>query len=742
MITSQRLVPALLLLLTFLASCGRRNPQVQQPTSPVLSPTLPPAEISVTQAPNAEKSAQAYLQAMEREDYPAMYALLTAASREAISAEEFASVQKNIAAEAALSSVETSISSSVTRTHIAQVSYQILLHSALVGDLQRDATMDLSLENGQWRVNWDPGLILPELSGGNTLRMDFQIPARGDIFDSDGQPLVAQADAVALGIIPDQIDEDEADALFGELFRLTGIRPDALQELYEESPAGTGWYVPLKSVSAEEFARRQGILTGFSGLVYRPYSSRYHFEGGIAPHVVGYISSIQEEEVEELARLGYRRDQKIGRIGLERWGEQHLSGVRGGSLQIVGPDGQIIGELGSSPSQPSQSIYTTIHRNLQLQVQQAIAGFRGAIVVLERDTGRVLAMASSPGFDPNLFEANNFNSGFQIQDLFDQQTIPLLNRAAQGQYPLGSVFKIITMAAALESGLYTAETTYDCQYEFNELQGVTLYDWTLEKEFPPSGILTLPEGLMRSCNNYFYHISADLHNRGLTTAISDMARDFGLGTATGIEQIEEAEGRVPDPDPDSPLYATSLAVGQADLQVTPLQVASFVAAVGNGGSLYRPQVVEQIAPANGGATFTFRPEVRNELPVSEQNLDTIQQAMVRVVADRRGTAYREFLGFRIPLAGKTGTAEDPPRDPHAWFAGYTFAEREDLPDIAVAVVVENTGEGSEFAAPIFRRVLETYFFGRPLTLYPWESQIGVPRPEPEETETPAPEDEG
>jgi len=171
-------------------------------------------------------------------------------------------------------------------------------------------------------------------------------------------------------------------------------------------------------------------------------------------------------------------------------------------------------------------------------------------------------------------------------------------------------------------------------------------------------------------------------------------------------------------------------------------VASFVAAVGNGGTLYRPQVVEQIAPANGGATFNFRPEVRNELPVSEQNLETIQQAMVRVVADRRGTAYREFLGFRIPLAGKTGTAEDPPRDPHAWFAGYTFAEREDLPDIAVAVVVENTGEGSEFAAPIFRRVLETYFFGRPLTLYPWESQIGVPRPEPEEAETPAPEDEG
>jgi cell division protein FtsI/penicillin-binding protein 2 len=437
-----------------------------------------------------------------------------------------------------------------------------------------------------------------------------------------------------------------------------------------------------------------------------------------------------------LRRSGYRRDEKVGRIGLESWGEEILSGVRGGTLNLISPEGVALEQIAASTSQPAQSIYTTIDSDLQLQAQQAIVDFLGAIVVLERDTGRVLAMVSSPGFDPNLFEPQNFNREFQIQDLFDQQAIPLLNRATQGQYPLGSVFKIITMAAGMESGLYSAETTYECQHEFNELPDVTLYDWTLEKEFPPSGILTLPEGLMRSCNNYFYHIGLDLYDQGLTTANSDMARDFGLGSPTGIGQLEEESGQVPDPG--SRLYATSLAIGQADLLVTPLQVANFIAAVGNGGTLDRPPGVEQLAPAEGEPTYTFEPEVRGELSVSQQNLQVIQDAMVSVVANRRGTAYREFINFRIPFAGKTGTAQDTPRDPHAWFAGYTFAENPDRPDIAAAVIVENIGDGSEFAAPIFRRVMEAYFFGRPLTPYPWEQQIGVPRPEP--TETPTPEE--
>jgi penicillin-binding protein 2 len=254
--------------------------------------------------------------------------------------------------------------------------------------------------------------------------------------------------------------------------------------------------------------------------------------------------------------------------------------------------------------------------------------------------------------------------------------------------------------------------------------------------------VTLLQGLERSCNPYFWHIGLDLYNRGLTTALPDMAKAFGLGQRTGIE-IGDSAGIVPDPEWKqenigeawAPGDSVQLAIGQASLNITPLQVARFVAAVGNGGTLYRPQLVMRIEPAVGEPSHIFEPEVQGTLPLSPETIASVQTAMTQVVRATNGTAYRRFLGLGINIAGKTGTATTVPgAEPHAWFAGYTFEGREDLPDIAVVVIVENQGEGSDWAAPIFRRILESYFFGAPRSLYPWEAQIGLPR-----TPTPTPE---
>ena len=346
-------------------------------------------------------------------------------------------------------------------------------------------------------------------------------------------------------------------------------------------------------------------------------------------------------------------------------------------------------------------------------------------------------MASSPDFDPNYFEPNNPNN-LGLTNLLNSPSEPLLNRAAQGQYPLGSVFKIITFSAALESGLYLKDTTYDCQYEFTELPPHILYDWTYEycqqaiargeacntSTTRPSGVLTLQEGLMRSCNPYFWHIGLDLYNFDRQTDIANMARGFGLGSRTGIEQIEEATGQIIDPT--TPLDAVNQAIGQGDVQVTPLQVARFIAAIANGGTLYRPQIVEKVQPIEGDPVLTFKPEANGTLPLRQENLDILREAMFMVTGPN-GTARNNIRGLQFSVAGKTGTAESGSGLPHGWFAGFTNnSEGTGLPDIAIVAIVENIGQGSDYGVPMFRAMVETYYYGSPQRpFYDW-GQIGFP----------------
>ncbi len=735
-----------ILLIALLASCST-SPSVTTTPSLVPTRTLAQPGVGTTPVPDPGSVASAFLDAWKADDYETMYALITPLSQDAMSQESFVKHYAGIAAEMALSGIDYEVLSSLVEDpSSAQVGYRVIFHSSLVGDIQRETLMNLSLDQGEWRVKWDDSLVMPELAGDNFMGMERYIPARANIYDRNGHALVAQTDVTAIGLVPNQIDPDQEEKLYSWLVRLTGLTGDEIVSRYASFPPGVDWYLPLGEVAAETIASNIDILSGFSGLVLGPYRARYYFDGGIAPHVVGYVTTIQAGQEEEYLRKGYQRDERVGQAGLEKWGEDYLSGVRGGALYVFNPQGQIITRLAEREAQPSQAIYTTLDRDFQQEVERAISGYRGAVVVLERDTGRVLAIASSPSFDPNAFEPRNRNSSAMLEDIFSDPSTPTFNRAAQGQYPPGSAFKPVTMAAALESGLYTPETTYQCGYFFNELAGLTLRDWTYEHYLEdgktiPSGLLTLPEGLMRSCNPFFWHMGLDLYNQDKTTAIADMARGFGLGAPTGIEVIEEEVGNVPVPQ--SPVDATNLAIGQGETLATPLQVAVFAAALGNGGTLYRPQLVERIAPPDGPPTFEFKPEERGKLPISPENLKVIQDAMRGVVVSTKpyGTAWHRFTGLDINVAGKTGTAESGFGDPHAWFAGYTFEDRPNQPDIAAVVIVENIGEGSDYAAPIFRRVVELYFYDRPAKLYPWESGFYVtrtPTPEFVGEETPEP----
>ena len=258
--------------------------------------------------------------------------------------------------------------------------------------------MTLSLQDGQWRVQWEDGMILPELRGGNRLSMDITIPTRGNIYDANGSALAAQSDAVALGIVPGQIEDGSEGALLVELADLTGLDTAYIRSLYEY--AQPDWYIPVGDASAQAVERRASVLDELGGLVMTYYNTRYYFNS-TAPHVTGYVQLIPEDQLDNYKRRGYRGDEFVGMAGLEEWGEEKLAGQRGASLYVVDQQGGVITRLAQRDSAPAYSITTTIDKNFQMQVQRAIQGFRGAVVVLERDTGRVLAMASSPPFNPN-----------------------------------------------------------------------------------------------------------------------------------------------------------------------------------------------------------------------------------------------------------------------------------------------------------------------------------------------------
>jgi penicillin-binding protein 2 len=717
--------------------------------------TPPSFQPTILTSPSPEGAARGFLDSWQSEDFPAMYGRLAEGSHAAMTEEQFVDYYRDVHLQATVRSLEYAIGGIEMTPDTATVTFDLTLHTILVGDIVRQPRMLLERQDDGWAVAWDGQTVLPELTDGSTLVMYRAEVERGNIYDRNGLALAVQAEAVDIGVIPGEIDDE--DAVLAALSAAVKLPREAIRLMYAD--AAPAQYVPIGDVNAEGMGGRLAQLNALAGVYLNTYTTRYYYEGGVASHVVGYLRKISPEMLDFYQERGYSGAESVGAAGLEESAEQDLAGTAGGRLLVSTPDGTVA-VLAESEGRAAMDVHTTLDAGAQAQIERTVLGpYNGAVVVLNRDTGEVLAMASSKRFDSNLFALESTNGAHLLGDLLADSDSPLTNRATTGKYPLGSVFKIITMAAGLESGLVAADSIYDdMDGYYYGCDGFVGEDWTIDKDLPPNGKLTLEQCLMRSCNPCFWHLGEELYNLD-PSRVPEMAKAFGLGSETGIPGLVESAGLVPDQEWKLAQTGTgwacgdalNQAIGQGALQVTPLQVADFVAAVGNGGTLYRPQVLLAIGPAEGEPVFSFEPAVRGILPLQPVNLQVIQRAMRSVVNDTKGTAYSRFYVIRntVKIAGKTGTAETGLENPHSWFVAYTLNEAPNKPDIAVAVIAEYAGEGSDYAARMARRVIEIFFLGRPSAYYPWEADYGLrgtdtptETPEgfegPEETETPEP----
>lgn len=735
----------LLFLLFSLAACGRsialplpQDSFEEVTATPLPTYTPPPTAVPVQE--DASGIGRAFFRAWEEGDYLGMYSLLAPQSQALVSADDFVQIYTDMMTAAVVKTVSSQPLSTFQEGNEAEFGVQVTWETAVVGDIVREHTVPLVYEDGRWGIIWSENLILPELQGGYRLFMDTRIPARANIYDRNGLALAFQGNVISLAVIPGQIEDEEG--MLAVLSQMLNEAPDEIRARYAEYQPD--WLAPVGEVREEVMQQYAVAIQPYIGQGLAPPTTRLarlYTEGGVAPHIVGYTGYITAEDVDAYKALGYRGDEQVGRAGLEKWGEDYLNGERGGTLTVVGPGGEYITTVQESDPQQARSLYTTIDRDFQAQVEQALAeaitsrpvnefgnliGAAGSIIVMDVNTGAIRAMASYPTYNPDIFDLVRLDAAVDLGAVLSDPGQPLLNRAAQGAYPAGSTFKIITMAAALNSGLYTPETRYTSTGTWNRLgDNFIKYDWREGGH----GTVSLATALVVSCNSCFYDVGYNLNEQD-ANLLPLTARQFGLGSVTGI-QLSEAEGTIPSPEWKAtnlgegwvPGDAVNMAIGQGFVEVTPLQLADVIAAVANGGRLYRPTLIDRIGAGGGAPEEPWPSQIRGELPLTQDNLAVIQRSLYRVANDENlGTAAYQFVGLPITVAGKTGTAEAPPGASHAWFAGYAPAGDGFEPEIAIVVMIEHAGEGSEVAAPIFRRIIELYYGITPLTRLPWADE--------------------
>ncbi|MCI0370495.1 MAG: penicillin-binding protein 2 [candidate division NC10 bacterium] len=574
----------------------------------------------------------------------------------------------------------------------------------------------------------------------NRLRLRPVDAPRGILFDRYGQILVDNRPSFDVYLVPEDVTDPERTA--ERLGHLLGM---PAEQVAEKLAAGRSRpFTPLllkAGVPQQAMVALEERKLDLPGVSLRIHPVRAYPAGSLAAHLLGYVSEVNQAQLAREEFRDFAPGEPFGQAGVERRFDAFIRGIDGGEQIEVDALGRITRLVERMEPQSGFNLVLTIDRRLQDMAEKAFAGKSGAVVAMDPRTGEILAWVSNPAYDPGLFTQRI--SREEWGTLAGDPRHPLQNRPLQGQYPPGSIFKLIVAAAALESGAITPSTLLDCPGSF-ALGNFTFDNWKREGR----GMIDLRRAIAESCNTYFYQVAL---KTGIEPIV-EMAREFGLGQAVGLGLGDEGRGLVPTPawkqqvtgEPWYPGNTVITAIGQGMVLATPLQVLTMVSAIANGGTLYKPWVVKRVESWQGGEVEEYGPEILRRVRVSPETLRVIRDGMWGVVNDEQGTGQRSRVPW-IEVAGKTATAQVVRKQSgqdrrglkdHGWFVAYAPAHS---PEIALVVIAENAGFGSAAAAPVARAILEAAFplptvdvprGQRPPAPPPRPPAAALPRPEP------------
>lgn len=563
----------------------------------------------------------------------------------------------------------------------------------------------------------------------NVLRTAVLPAVRGEIRDRNGRVLATTRPAYNVRITPSQLTESG----YKQLVKQLGLDIDTVpswEKLAQLARAEKSKEILLgEDISRDAMAALGTLMDGPGARIFPEARRHYPFDTLFA-HSVGYMNEVTAEEIKVRKDEGYRPGDLIGRTGMERQWEAYLRGSKGFETSVVDRGGLSrtgvrASDLVEGPTRrdpiPGSNVVLTLDVDLQKIVDRALrAKSAAAVVVMDVATGRVLALASRPGFSPNSM-SGHLSIAEEAAIVTDRRR-PFIDKAVAETYNPGSTFKIISALAALEDRVLGPEERVKCA-------GFVQAGRRRFKCTKVHGVISLHGAIVQSCNVYFYELGA---RPGMMNRLAKFATEFGLGAPTGVGFVGEASGFVPteewhrqkkQQDPRSEGFvighALNTVIGEGATRATVIQIANLYLTLAAGGKLWLPQIVERVEAPDGSIIEEFPPRVRRDLSISPATMSFLKSAFTGVVNEPKGTAYKA-RSKRILIAGKTGTAqvhtgparpgEDPPlpsdRLDHAWFAGFAPADK---PKIAFAVLVEHGGHGGDVAAPVAVEIVENYF---------------------------------